>query len=77
MNLESFINELNSIDECRIRYLTKVYLVSDTYKIILKLLYVEDIKIIEDYLNIKLTDGRILNLKIDDNLRFWREESLI
>lgn len=77
MTLESFINELKNIDECRLQYLTKVYFMSSNFKIILRLLYIDDIKIDEDYLNIELNDGRVFYLKISEDLEYWSKESLI
>lgn len=77
MTLETFINELNSINECRLRFLTKVYFMSSNFKIIIRLLYVDEISVDEEYINLQLNDGRLLYLKITDDLRFWSKESLI
>lgn len=77
MTLETFINELNSISECRLRFLTKVYFMSSNFKIIIRLLYVDEISVDEEYINLQLNDGRLLYLKITDDLRFWSKESLI
>ena len=77
MTLETFINELNSISECRLRFLTKVYFMSSNFKIIIRLLYIDEISIDEEYINLQLNDGRLLYLKITDDLRFWSKESLI
>lgn len=77
MNLETFINELLDITDCREQFMTKVYFKSEYYEIVVQRLYMEKIGLEDGFIKILFDDGRRFKLKITEDLTFWTKTSLI
>ena len=77
MNLETFINELLDITDCREQFMTKVYFKSEYYEIVVQRLYMEKIGLEDGFIKILFDDDRRFKLKITEDLTFWTKTSLI
>lgn len=77
MKLETFIKELGEIDECREQFMTKVYFKSEYYEIVVRRLYIDEVYLDNDFINLLFNDGRRFKLKVSDDLKYWTKYSLI
>lgn len=72
MSLETFINEIMDITDCREQFMTKIYFKSGYYKIVAQRLYIEKMVVEDGFLNILFNDGKEFSLKITDDLEYWK-----
>ena len=77
MKLETFINELLNITECREQFMTKVYFKSEYYEIVVQRLDIEKIGLEDGFIKILFNNGRRFKLKITEDLKYWTKTSLI
>ncbi len=73
MSLKTFVDDLNNITEYMERFRIKLYFKSSYYEVVLKLLYVDNILVNARVINILLDDGRVIKLRITDDLKYWIE----
>lgn len=71
MVLKEFLDKVMNINETIEQYKAKVYFKSEYYEVCFKRLYIVDIKVKENMINIHLNDGRIIKLAIVENLTYW------
>lgn len=77
MKLETFINEISDISECREQFMTKVYFKSEYYEIVVQRLDIEEISLDNGFIKILFNNGRRFKLKITEDLKYWTKTSLI
>ena len=71
MTIGEFINDVLDITNTREQYLTEVCVSSKYYNIVLKRLYITDVLEKDNYLIIKLNDGRVQKLYVSDDFQ-WK-----
>ena len=71
MGLKEFIEEVNNVNTGKEQFHMRIYFDSENYYLIFKRLNIKRLYVIKDILDIQLVDGRVLELKITDDLKYW------
>lgn len=70
MLIGEFIYDVLNMDNIREQFLTEVCFTTKYYKVVLRRLHITDMRLQDDYLIIKLNDGRTQKLYVTDDLQY-------
>lgn len=70
MEIDDFINKVLQINNAREQFQTEVYITSKYYEVVIKRLYITDIKRVNNQIIITINNKRIQKLMIMDDMTY-------